>query len=116
MQSREAIFGGVYGRRHIFSFCHTGKENLQNERNFVSALQFYPHFQSLASYLRFNWSLEATMTSRKKIHQEVLVDAWRNYDGEKVLLQTKYSKLKVNKWILAVHSPLLRLLLTDLQR
>ena len=61
-------------------------------------------------------SLEATMISRKNIHQEVLVDAWRNYDGEKVLIHTRYSKIEVNKWILAVHSPLLRLLLTDLQR
>ena len=56
------------------------------------------------------------MISRKKIHQEALVDAWRNYDGEKVLLHTRYSKIEVNKLILAVHSPLLRLLLTDLQR
>ena len=67
-------------------------------------------------HLRFTWSWEAMMTSRKKIQQEVLVDAWRNYDGEKVLLHTRYSKIEVNKLILAVHSPLLRLLLTDLQR
>ena len=78
--------------------------------NFSYSFRAEPHIYVLLG------RLEATMTSRKKIHQEVLVDAWRNYDGEKVFLQTKYSKLKVNKWILAVHSPLLRLLFTDLQR
>ena len=54
--------------------------------------------------------------SRKEAHQEVLGVALRTYDGEKVIIKSRDYEIKVNKLILAVYSPLVRVLLTELQR
>ena len=56
------------------------------------------------------------MISRKEAHQEVLGVALRTYNGEKVIIKTRDNEVKVNKLILAVYSPLVRVLLTELKR
>ena len=52
----------------------------------------------------------------KEVYQEVLVDLWKELDDKRFSIRCKYVDIETNELVLAIHSPLVRALLTELRR